>query len=63
MDITMAQRNRSTKVTLCTEPGYKNSFKKGQHNERVLIQCRKHRKDCETALMGKERLYLKKGFI
>ena len=28
MDITMAQRNRSTKVTLCTEPLYKNSFKK-----------------------------------
>ena len=23
----------------------------------------KHRKDCETALVGKERLYLKKGFI
>ena len=24
---------------------------------------KKHRKDCETALVGKERLDLKKGFI
>ena len=50
MDITMAQHNRSTKVTFCTEPEYKNSQKQTTSKNSLKLATTKRLKNRQDNL-------------